>query len=105
MKRIKKENRSVIGYGASAKGNVFTNYCNITTELLDYVVDSTPYKHGKYTPGTHLPIYPESKLDKDTPDYALLLSWNFADEIIEKQKKYRERGGQFIVTIPYLKII
>ncbi len=105
LKRIKKENRSVIGYGASAKGNVFTNYCNITTELLDYVVDSTPYKHGKYTPGTHLPIYPESKLDKDTPDYALLLSWNFADEIIEKQKKYRERGGQFIVTIPYLKII
>jgi 2-polyprenyl-3-methyl-5-hydroxy-6-metoxy-1,4-benzoquinol methylase len=105
LKRIKKEGRSVIGYGASAKGNVFTNYCNITTELLDYVVDSTPYKHGKYTPGTHLPIFPESKLDKATPDYALLLSWNFADEIIEKQQKYRERGGQFIVTIPYLKII
>jgi 2-polyprenyl-3-methyl-5-hydroxy-6-metoxy-1,4-benzoquinol methylase len=105
LKRIKKEGRSIIGYGAAAKGNVLTNYCGITTELVDYVVDSTPYKHGKYTPGTHLPIFPESKLDKESPDYALLLSWNFADEIIQKQQKFRERGGQFIITIPYLKIV
>jgi SAM-dependent methyltransferase len=105
LKRIKKEGRSVIGYGASAKGNVLTNYCQISTDLLDYVVDSTPYKHGKYTPGTHIPIYPESKLENETPDYALLMSWNFADEIIEKNQKYRERGGQFIITIPYLKIV
>lgn len=105
LKRIKKEGRTVIGYGASAKGNVLTNYCGISTDLLDYVVDSTPYKHGKYTPGTHIPIYPESKLEKETPDYALLMSWNFADEIIEKNKKYRESGGQFIITIPYLKIV
>jgi SAM-dependent methyltransferase len=105
LKRIKKEGKSIIGYGASAKGNVLSNYCGITSDLLDYVVDSTPYKHGKYTPGTHNPIFPESKLDKETPDYALLMSWNFAAEIIEKQKKYRERGGQFIITIPYLKIV
>lgn len=105
LRRIKKEGRSVIGYGASAKGNVLTNYCHITPDLLDYIVDSTPYKHGKYTPGTHIPIYPESKLDSETPDYALLMSWNFADEIIEKQRNYRERGGQFIITIPYLKIV
>lgn len=105
LKRIKKEGRSVIGYGASAKGNVLTNYCGISTDLLDYVVDSTPYKHGKYTPGTHIPIFPETKLEKETPDYALLMSWNFAEEIIEKNQKYRERGGQFIITIPYLKIV
>lgn len=105
LKRIKKEGRTIIGYGASAKGNVLTNYCNITTDLLDYVVDSTSYKQGKYTPGTHIPIFPESKLEKETPDYALLMSWNFADEIIEKNQKYRERGGQFIITIPYLKIV
>ncbi len=105
LKRIKKEGRSIIGYGASAKGNVLTNYCGITTELLNFIVDSTSYKHGKYTPGTHIPIFPESKLEKETPDYALLLSWNFAEEIIEKNKKYRERGGQFIITIPYLKIV
>lgn len=105
LKRIKKEGRSIIGYGASAKGNVLTNYCGISTNLLDYVVDSTPYKHGKYTPGTHIPIFPESKLEKETPDYALLMSWNFADEIISKQQSYRERGGQFIITIPYLKIV
>jgi SAM-dependent methyltransferase len=105
LKRIKKEDRKIIGYGASAKGNVLTNYCGITTDLLEYTVDSTPYKQGKYTPGTHIPIFPERRLDTETPDYALLLSWNFADEIIDKQKKYRERGGQFIITIPYLKII
>ncbi len=105
LKRIKKENRSIIGYGASAKGNVLTNYCNISTDILDYIVDSTPYKQGKYTPGTHIPIYSETKLKTDTPDYALLMSWNFAKEIIEKNKEYRERGGQFIITIPYLKIV
>jgi len=105
LTRIKKEGRSIIGYGASAKGNVLMNYCNISTNILDYVVDSTPYKQGKYTPGTHIPIYSEDKLKIETPDYALLMSWNFAKEIIDKNKAYRERGGQFIITIPYLKII
>lgn len=105
LKRIKKEDRSIIGYGASAKGNVLINYCNISTDILDYIVDSTPYKQGKYTPGTHIQIFPEKKLKNDTPDYVLLLSWNFEKEIIEKNKNYRERGGQFIITIPYLRIV
>jgi len=105
LKRIKKEGRSIIGYGASAKGNVLTNYCNISTDILDYIVDSTPYKQEKYTPGTHIPIYSETEVITNTADYALLLSWNFAKEIIEKNKEFRERGGQFIITIPYLKII
>jgi len=105
LRRIKKDGKSIVGYGASAKGNVLMNYCNISTDILDYIVDSTPYKQGKYTPGTHVPIYPESPLKTNTPDYALLMSWNFAKEIIEKNKEYRERGGQFIITIPYLKIV
>lgn len=105
LNRIKKEKKTIIGYGASAKGNVLLNYCGITTDLLDYIVDSTSYKHNLYTPGTHIQIYPESKLDGQIPDYALLLSWNFAEEIINKQRGYRERGGQFIITIPFLKII
>ena len=71
---------------------------------MDYIADSIPYKQGKYTPGTHIPIYPENRLETDTPDYALLMAWNFADEILRKQIKYRERGGQFIITIPYLRI-
>ena len=105
LKRIREQKKMIIGYGASAKGNVLLNYSGITTDILAYLVDSTPYKQGKYTPGTHIPIYSESKLEKDTPDYALLLSWNFASEIIGKQRSYRERGGQFIITIPYLRIV
>lgn len=104
LKKLKKEGKRIVGYGASAKGNVLLNYCNISTDLLDYIVDSISYKQGLFTPGTHIPIHPESRLEKDTPDYVLLLAWNFADEIIRKQLKYRERGGQFIITIPYLRV-
>lgn len=103
LKRLKKQNKTIIGYGASAKCNVLLNYCNITTDLLDYIVDSIPYKQGKYTPGTHIPIYPENRLNKEQPDYALLTAWNFADEILRKQISFREKGGQFIITIPYLR--
>ncbi|MBI3980812.1 class I SAM-dependent methyltransferase [Candidatus Microgenomates bacterium] len=104
LARVKKSGLRIVGYGASAKGNVLLNYCKIDDKILDYVVDSIPYKQGKYTPGSHLKIYPESRLEEDMPDYALLLSWNFAEEILQKQNNYREKGGQFIITIPYLRI-
>lgn len=103
--QIRLKNKNIVGYGASAKGNVFLNYCRIGTETLDYIVDSIPYKQGKYTPGMHIPIYPESKLSYDKPDYALILAWNFKEEIIEKQWDYRQTGGKFIVTIPKLEIL
>lgn len=104
LKRIKSQGKTIVGYGASAKGNILLNYCKIGTELIDYIVDSIFYKQGRFTPGTHIPIYPETRLEKDTPHYALLLAWNFSEEIIRKQTKYREMGGQFIITIPYLRI-
>lgn len=104
LTKLKKEDKRIIGYGAAAKGNVMLNYCNIGTELLDYIVDSVPYKQGLYTPGTHIPIYPEMKLEKDFPDYVLLLAWNFADEIMQKQEAYRQKGGQFIITIPNVRV-
>lgn len=104
LSKLKKEGKIIVGYGASAKGNVLLNYCKITSDTLDYIVDSTPYKQGKYTPGTHIPIYPEDKLMQNNPDYVLILSWNFIDEIIGKNKEYIKRGGKFIVTIPYLRI-
>lgn len=105
LTRLKKEKKEIVGYGASAKGNVLLNYCAIGTNYLNYIVDSIPYKQGRFTPGTHIPIYPELKLEKEMPDYALLLSWNFAEEILKKNEKFRKRGGKFIVTMPKLKLL
>ncbi len=101
--RLKK--KQIVGYGASAKGNIILNYCRIGPETLDCIVDSIPYKQGKFTPGMHIPIFPEEKLLKDQPDYTLLLAWNFADEIIKKQSEYRKRGGKFILALPKLTIV
>jgi hypothetical protein len=101
---LKKQGKTIVGYGASAKGNVLLNYCNIKSNILDYIVDSIPYKQGRFTPGTHIPIVPESVLLKEMPDYTIILAWNFADEIMNKQNKYREKGGRFILTIPALRI-
>lgn len=103
--KLRLENKQIVGYGASAKGNIILNYCRIGPETLDYIVDSIPYKQGKFTPGMHIPIFPESKLLKDQPDYTLLLAWNFADEIIKKQHEYRKRGGKFILAIPKLTVV
>jgi len=103
--KLRLENKRIVGYGASAKGNIILNYCRIGPETIDYIVDSISYKQGKYTPGMHIPIFPEAKLLKDQPDYTLILAWNFADEIIKKQEEYRKRGGKFILAIPKLTIV
>ena len=102
---LRLQGKRIVGYGASAKGNVMLNYCRIGPETLDYIVDSISYKQGKFTPGMHIPIYPESRLLEDQPDFALLLAWNFADEIIKKQGIYRSRGGKFLLSIPELTIV
>lgn len=102
---LRLKDKSIVGYGASAKGNVMLNYCRIGPETLDYIVDSIPYKQGKFTPGMHIPIFAESKLLEDQPDYTLLLAWNFAEEIIKKQSQYRKKGGKFILAIPKLTIV
>lgn len=102
---IKKKKKRIVGYGAAAKGNVLTNFFGINNSILDYIVDSTPYKQGLYTPGMHIPIKPEEKLLSDMPNYALILAWNFADEIMEKQRQYTKKGGKFIIPIPKIRII
>lgn len=105
LNKLKYNNRRIVGYGAAAKGNVLLNFANIGKETIDYIVDSTSQKQGRLTPGTHIPIFPESKLLNDMPNYALILAWNFADEIIRKNSQYRRQGGKFILTMPDIKII
>jgi hypothetical protein len=97
--------KTVAAYGAPAKGNTLLNYCGITTDLVAYTVDKSPYKQNLYTPGAHLFVYPPEKLLQDQPDYVLLLAWNFAEEIMEQQREYLRRGGHFIVPIPDVKVL
>lgn len=105
LKKIKAEGKQIAVYGASAKSATLLNYYGINSEILDYVVDRSTIKQGRYTPGTYLPIYAPEKLLETQPDYVLLLTWNFADEILAQQVEYRKRGGQFIIPIPDLKVI
>ena len=102
---IKNQGKSVVGYGAPAKGNTLLNYCGIRTDLLDYTVDRSPYKQDLFLPGTHIPIYHPDKIIETKPDYLLILPWNIKDEIIEQMSHIREWGGKFVVPIPEVEVI
>ena len=105
LRRLKAQGKRIIGYGASAKGNTLLNTCGITTKELDYIIDNTPFKQNKIAPGSWIPVRPPEMLLKDQPDYALLLAWNFAPEIIKRETEFQIRGGRFIVPIPEPKIV
>ena len=97
--------KRLAAYGAAAKGSTLLNYCGIGLETLDFVVDRSTYKQGRYMPGIHLPIYPPEMLLQVMPDYVVLLTWNFAEEIMQQQAEYRQRGGRFIIPIPQVAVV
>lgn len=105
LRGLKGKGYRLAAYGASAKGSILLNYFGIGPETLDFVVDRSTYKQGRFMPGVHLPIYSPEKLIENMPEYALLLTWNFAEEIIEQQTIYRRGGGHFIIPIPEVKIV
>jgi hypothetical protein len=95
----------IIGYGAPAKGTTLLNYCGIGPETLDCVVDTSPLKQGRYVPGVHVPVVGPELLDSDRIDYVLLLSWNYADYILEKEKELRDAGTKFILPFPEISVV
>jgi SAM-dependent methyltransferase len=102
---LKRSGKTVAAYGAAAKGSTLLNYAGIGRESLDFVADRSPHKQGRYMPGMHVPIVAPERLVEARPDYCLLLTWNFAEEIMAQQAEYRRRGGRFIVPVPSPRVV
>ncbi len=105
IRRLRSDGRRVIGYGASAKGNTLLNTCGLTHRDIDYIIDNTPFKQNKVAPGSWIPIRPPEWLLRDQPDFALILAWNFAAEIIQRETAYQRAGGRFILPLPEPKVV
>jgi hypothetical protein len=103
--RLRREGKRVAGYGAPGKGNTLLNYCGIRTDFLEFTVDRNPYKHGRFLPGTHIPIFPVDRIRERRPDYILILPWNLKTEIVAQLAYAREWGAKFIVPIPTAQIL
>jgi hypothetical protein len=102
--QAKRQGKSVAGYGAPGKGNTLLNYCGIRTDFIEYTVDRNPYKHGRYLPGTHIPIFAPERIAETKPDYLFILPWNLKDEIMKQNAFIRDWGGQFVVPIPEVRV-
>jgi SAM-dependent methyltransferase len=105
MIKVKRDGKSVVGYGAPAKGNTLLNYCGVRTDMIDYTVDRSPHKQGHFLPGTRIPIHGPEKIRETKPDYLVILPWNLKDEIMSQMAHIREWGGKFVVFIPEVKVI
>jgi 2-polyprenyl-3-methyl-5-hydroxy-6-metoxy-1,4-benzoquinol methylase len=105
MIKVKRDGRTVVGYGAPAKGNTLLNYCGVRTDMIDYTVDRSPHKQGHFLPGTRIPIHGPEEIRETKPDYVVILPWNLKDEIMNQMAHIREWGGKFVVCIPEVKVI
>lgn len=105
VRGFRAEGKKVTAYGAPAKGNTLLNFCGFTGDDFAYVTDTTPYKVGRFTPGSHIPVVSPDILKSDTPDYILLLAWNYRDFILAKEQALRDRGAKFIIPIPNVEIV
>ncbi len=100
LHKARADGKRVVGYGATSKSTTVTNYCGITSELVEYISDTTPIKQGKYSPGTHIPVRPYEEFQARPPELALLFAWNHAAEIMAKERAFVDGGGRFIVYVP-----
>lgn len=105
VQECKKRGKRIIALSAPAKGNTLLNYCNLDASLIDFATERNPLKVGRYTPGTRIPIYSDDRVLSDMPDYALILAWNFADEIMKNMAEFKRRGGKFIVPVPRPRVL
>lgn len=102
---LKKQSKSIVGYGAGGRSHIIVNYCQINENLLDYVVDESPERYNKFLSGIHIPVYSYSEMKKSFPDYYIMFAWNYKEEILKKEKEFLEKGGKFIIPLPDVEII
>jgi SAM-dependent methyltransferase len=102
---LRRARKHVVGYGAPGKANTLLNYCGIRTDFIDYIVDRNPYKHGLFTPGTHIPIYPPERIEETQPDYIVVFPWNLLGEISKQLEHVRAWGAQLIRPVPLPEIL
>jgi len=105
LHKLRSSGKSIVAVSAPAKGMTLLNYCRIGAEMVDYVTEKSQLKVGRFTPGTHIPVVADAELSSRPADYALLLAWNFADEIMNNLKFHSDAGGKFIVPIPSPRIV
>jgi len=103
--QAKREGKSIVGYGAPGKGNTLLNYCGVRNDFMDYVVDRSPHKQGRFLPGTHIPIFHPDRIRETRPNYVMIMPWNLRAEIMEQMSFIKEWGGRFVIAIPELTVV
>ena len=105
LRDLRKQGKRITAYGATSKSTTVTNFGGITTDMVEFISDTTPGKQGRYSPGAHIPVVPYERFKANPPDYALLFAWNHGEEIMAREEEFRRRGGKFIVYVPEVKVV